>query len=348
MNDKALAGWLDRAVAGCWHGARPASSQPIRGDASGRRFWRVNLEDPSSRAPSSVIAVDLGAEDTPAYVRALGLLDTPLAEPPFVSLQRFFESIGVAVPKIYAFSSAERLLLIEDVGPTALFDAASNATPHDAAVLYRAAIDQLLVIHWEGTRKIDRDCVAAQIAYDERLFRWELEQFLDLGLPMVAPRAEVTPIRGELDRIAAILGGLPRVLSHRDYHGHNLHVQNGAIRVIDFQDALMAPATQDLSVLLTTRQTTRVITPAIERRLLDYYLGGLARRGFQLPSKDDFEAAYRMCVLQHALKVIGRFAWLEKEGRRGYLRFIPYALANARRMLAGASDLDALKRALKG
>jgi hypothetical protein len=41
-----------------------------------------------------------------------------------------------------------------------------------------------------------------------------------------------------------------------------------------------------------------------------------------------------LCVLQHALKVIGRFNALERQGKPGYAAFIPHAAAQARRMLA--------------
>jgi len=347
--------WLADAIAGCWSGARLSRIEAIRGDASARRFWRVAIEDPARVAPHSAIAVDLGPDDLPAYVRALGLVADPPTEPPFVNVHRFLTEIGAAVPKLYAFSAANRMLLVEDVGTTALFDAAAEASAHDAAVLYRDAIDQLLVIHCEGTRRLDDGCIAAHIAYDSRLFRWELEQFIEIGMPMVAPEADVAQIVPELDRLADSLGALPRVLSHRDYHGHNLFVQNGAIRVIDFQDALLAPHAQDLAVLLTTRDTTRVITPAIEERLLNYYIGGLSRyiggisqRSESTPSADALMTSYRMCVLQHALKVIGRFEWLEQQGRRGYLRHIPYAIANARRMLRQMPEFPAIRRALDG
>ena len=50
--------------------------------------------------------------------------------------------------------------------------------------------------------------------------------------------------------LAARLDRFPRVFSHRDYHRENLFIQDGPrIRIIDFQDALMAPAAQDLAVL---------------------------------------------------------------------------------------------------
>ena len=156
----------------------------------------------------------------------------------------------------------------------------------------------------------------------------------------------------ELDDLAARLGGVARVLSHRDYHGHNLFVQNDRmglrIRVIDFQDALLAPAAQDLAVLLTTRDTGRVIGPDAERRLLDYYIAGLARRGAPCPDAGEFVNSYYLCVLQHALKVIGRFNALERQGKHGYAAFIPHAIGQARRMLAApgmAEDFPHLRRA---
>ncbi len=47
----------------------------------------------------------------------------------------------------------------------------------------------------------------------------------------------------------------------------------------------------------------------------------------------EFMNSYRLCVLQHALKMIGRFEMFERNGKTGYRPFIPHALAQARRML---------------
>lgn len=229
------------------------------------------------------------------------------------------------------------MLLVEDVGETSLFQAALDGVAKPAT-LYRSAVDELLLIHVEGTRRLGPGCIAASIAYDERLFRWEMEDFLTTGAASVAPGTDLSALAPELDDLAARLGGVARVLSHRDYHGHNLFVQNDRmglrIRVIDFQDALLAPAAQDLAVLLTTRDTGRVIGPDAERRLLDYYIAGCARRGAPCPDADAFINSYHLCVLQHALKVIGRFNALERQGKPGYAAFIPHAAAQARRMLA--------------
>jgi aminoglycoside/choline kinase family phosphotransferase len=50
-----------------------------------------------------------------------------------------------------------------------------------------------------------------------------------------------------------------------------------------------------------------------------------------------------LCVLQHALKVIGRFNALERQGKTGYTAFIPHAAAQARRMLAALAMLTPKK-----
>jgi hypothetical protein len=298
--------WLIAAVAERFHGAKVTAVDALKGDASSRRFWRVSLshndialdpehapdgaprhqghapQDSRGRllSPATAIAIDLGPDDLPLYARALKLVAEPLAEPPWISVQRFLASIGSAVPEIFAADVRARMLLVEDVGEVPLFEAALHG---DGGDLYRLAADELLVLHLEGTRQIDDRCIASQVAYDERLFRWELAQFVDYGIGEVSTTVQADAIAPELDYLAARLGNYPRVLSHRDYHGHNLFLQmaNGGLRlrVIDFQDALMAPAAQDLAVLLTTRDTVRIVTPTIEKRMLEFYFTAQIRRG---------------------------------------------------------------------
>jgi aminoglycoside/choline kinase family phosphotransferase len=209
------------------------------------------------------------------------------------------------------------------------------------------AVDELLKLHRSGDALPSRDCIAYSIAYDRRLFRWEMERFVEYGIPAIAPGTDGAALGPELDRLAELLGALPRVLSHRDYHYQNLFIQerDGAprIRVIDFQDALMAPAAQDLAVLLTTRDTGTLISPALEAELLDYYFAAAAARARNAPDRAAFAQSYRWCVLQHALKVIGLFVFLERTGKSGYEVYLPAALAQARRMLAADDDFPVLR-----
>jgi aminoglycoside/choline kinase family phosphotransferase len=326
--------WAAQAIARRWPRARIANIAALRGDLSTRRFWRIAIATPpETTAPPTAILVDLGPDDLPRYVRVLNLLPTPISEPPWINLHRFLKSIGAPVPALYDADPARRAMLVEDVGQLSLLDAVRRPGA-DAADLFRLAAEELLRLHVEGTARIDHRCVASQIAYSGRLFEWEFKELSEVGLAAVAPGADSSLIAPELADIAARLDRYPRVFSHRDYHRENLFIEDGPrLRIIDFQDALMAPAAQDLAVLLTTRDTDEVITPAIERRILDFYFAGLARRGVHTLSAADFMTSYRLCVLQHALKMIGRFEMFERNGKTGYRRYLPNLLAQSRRIL---------------
>jgi N-acetylmuramate 1-kinase len=349
MDDSgAFEAWAAEAVARRWPRARIEKITALRGDLSTRRFWRVAIATPpETAAPPTAILVDLGPDDLPRYVRVLNLLPTPITEPPWINLHRFLESIGAPVPSLYDADPEQRAMLVEDVGQLSLLDAV-RLPGADTADLFRLAADELLRLHVDGTARIDHRCVASQIEYSGRLFEWEFKEFSEVGLAAVAPGADSSVIGPELADIAARLDRYPRVFSHRDYHRENLYIEDGPrLRIIDFQDALMAPAAQDLAVLLTTRDTDEIITPTIERRILDFYFAGLARRGVHTLGFEDFMTSYRLCVLQHALKMIGRFEMFERNGKAGYRRYIPNLLAQSRRMLGEMrADFPKLSAAL--
>ena len=344
-----IGNWAQAVIEAKWHGASTQQIADLRGDVSSRRFWRAEISG-GTQAPASAIVVDLGPEDLPLYARTLGRYPRPLPEPPWINLHRFLSDLGFPVPALYEWSRQDRLLLIEDVGTLSLFDAARD-TRSKAADLYRDAVRELMRFHVEGTAAPHRDCLAFSVAYDEQLFAFEMRRFIEVGLATVAPGIDANSLQTDLEKLARQLGALPRVLSHRDSHGNNIFIQGSLaaprLRVIDFQDALMAPAAQDLAVLLTTRDTGDLISPAMEERLLDFYFTGLIRRGITTMTRDEFLRSYSMCVLQHALKCVGLFVFLEREGKRDYAPYIPHAVAQARRMLARlAPDFPYLRGAL--
>lgn len=343
-----VAQWTYQAIEAKWPGAKLAAIDELSGDLSTRRFWRIAIAG-HSHAPSTAIVIDLGPEDLPLYARALKMYPERLPEPPWINLHRFLSTLGAPVPVLYQWSARDRMLMVEDVGSLSLF-AAARSNPAKAADLYREAVRELMRFHIDGTAGAKRKCLAFRVAYDERLFAWEMRRFVEFGLAAIAPGADAHPLEADLARLARELGKLPRVFSHRDFHGNNIFLQGAiaspTIRIIDFQDALMAPAAQDLAVLLTTRDTGELISSAMEERLLDFYYTGLIRRDVATMTRDEFLKSYSMCVLQHALKCIALFVLLEREGKRGYAAYTPHAIAQARRMLARlAPDFAHLREA---
>ena len=212
---------------------------------------------------------------------------------------------------------------------------------------YRKAIDELLVLQISGTGPGTTSAWLSDRPSTERLYLWEFAHFIEYGLeagdkgslPMTERRILDTAFEG----IAGHLSGRPRVLNHRDYHSWNLMVHHDAVVVIDFQDALLAPAQYDLASLLNDRETDQVVTPAVEGRLVAYYLERLEKWGESLPARDEFWEAYLLSALQRDFKVVGRFRYLDLvKGKPGYNRYIAPTLRRIGRNLRRTPGLEHL------
>lgn len=319
--------------------------EELAGDASTRRYARAWIE--GSGAPSTAIVMLLADRGVAISSEELAVLDDAPNELPYVNVHRFLAAIGVAVPELYADASDTGLLLLEDVGDVALWDAVQGRPEREVQRLFELAIDQLLLLQIEGTARLDERCIAFRQHFDERLFLWEFEHFIEHGLPEGAesPAADdLALFRRTFAALASFLDRQPRVLNHRDFHAWNLFVHRGRIRVIDFQDALRAPAPYDLATLLGDRVTPSVVHPDLERRLLAYYASESAARGGRAWSEGELWEVYSACALQKAFKVVGRFFYLDRVKQKpGYLRYVPPTLRQMGRLLASRPELAELR-----
>jgi aminoglycoside/choline kinase family phosphotransferase len=335
---------LARAVRSAFGAAaRVSHVTPLAGDASSRRYFRLALT--GVEAPACVVAMLL-AGDRPALTsEELG--GAPLAqhELPYVNVGRYLAARGLPVPMTYLDASArDGLLLIEDVGDTTLW-AAASADPARTEDLFGAAIDTLVALQVAGARHPDPSCQAFALRFDARLARAELEHFVEHGIETRRgarlPVAERTALLAALAPIVAPFEHGPFALAHRDFMAWNLHLQAGRLRLIDFQDALLAPDTYDLAALLTDRTTGTLIPPPLEEALIRRFVA--AREAAGMPAGGDVTLRYRLCALHRALKVIGRFYFLERvKGKPGYLAYLPAVYDVARQMLASLPSVAEL------
>jgi aminoglycoside/choline kinase family phosphotransferase len=333
-----------RAVFGA--SAALTSLSTLAGDASTRRYHRVDLTGPG--APKSLIVMELSAEGSlPLSTEELAVFKTPPEELPFLSLHRFLNRIGVRVPDLYGHWEREGILLLEDVGDTALWNRVQGLTPDAAEIWYQKAVDELLVLQIRGTPQVDPGCVAFQQRFDARLYMWEFDHFLEYGLkrrPGIRVRSEtIAALRKVFIDVAGTLERQPPCLNHRDYHSWNLMIHEGSVVVIDFQDALLAPPQYDLASLLNDRETDTVVTPAMETRLIRYYRDNRASKSRPSTSADEFEEIYLLSAIQRDLKVVGRFYYLDiVKAKPGYKKFIPPTLRRLKRNLARLPQLGPL------
>jgi aminoglycoside/choline kinase family phosphotransferase len=329
--DDAVAPDVAALVRRRWPGATLAALAPLAGDFSTRRYLRARLT--GGGAPATAVVMVLAGSGLPLSSEELGVLPTPPRELPFLDVHRLLTAIGAPVPALYLADVAAGVLLIEDGGDVLLWDRV-GAAPGDAEALYQRAIDALLVIHTRGTAHADRTSIAFAQRFDARLYRWELEHFLEYGVERRLGRRLDERARGAwhaaFDALSTELALGELVLSHRDYHSWNILMRGTAPLIIDFQDALLAAPEYDLASLLTDRITPRVVSPDVEARLLDYYW-----RARGLVGDEDRTRRYRLTALHRALKVIGRIHYvaIEKQ-KRAPLEFFPDLVATVRRLFA--------------
>jgi aminoglycoside/choline kinase family phosphotransferase len=320
--------------------------QPLAGDASSRRYYRTKLS--GAAAPNSVIIMELPAGSAlPLSSEELAIFKEPPKELPFLNVHRFLAQVGVRVPRLHGHWEKDNILILEDLGDVALWDHVQALGPAEVLHWYRRAIDELLLLQIRGTQARDDDCIAFQQRFDFRLYMWEFNHFLEYGLEK-RPGTRVS--RNLLEQLRAVFIEMAQqldcqtpCLNHRDYHSWNLMIHEGAIAVIDFQDALLAPPQYDLASLLNDRETDRIIGPDLEHQLIQYYLGRREEMGEPKTDPHEFFEIYLLTVIQRDLKVVGRFYYLDVvKGKSGYRKFIPPTVKRLRRNLSRAPQLQAI------
>jgi aminoglycoside/choline kinase family phosphotransferase len=334
----------DKIRAACGTATQIVSLAPLAGDASSRRYFRATLAP--AKAPASVIVMALPAESPlPLSSEELAVFKEPLNELPFLNLHRFLSGIGARVPRLHGRWEKEGILILEDLGDTALWDKVQGLSEQEILAWYQRAIDELLLIQVDGTKARDESCIAFQQRFDYRLYMWEFEHFLEYGLEK---QPGTTASKKTLDELHVAFAGIARrldgeipCLNHRDYHSWNLMVHDNAVAVIDFQDALLAPPQYDLASLLNDRITDTVISPPLEERLLRYYMEQRGARTGTPFVASAFREIYLLSAIQRDLKVVGRFWYLDiVKGKPGYKKFIPGTLRRLKRNLARLPETE--------
>jgi N-acetylmuramate 1-kinase len=286
------------AAAAGWSGA---ARRPLAMDASFRRYYR--LADGARRA------IVMDAPPPQEDVR------------PFMAVQRLLQGIGLSAPAIYAADVENGLLILEDFGDGTFSNLlAAGASESD---LYALATDVLIALH----RRFDVARAPDLPAYDEERLLDEVVRFVDWYLPAMTGSAAPTPIRDAyLEAWRAVLplaAGAPATLVLRDFHVDNLMRLEGRVGVeacglLDFQDAVLGPASYDLVSLLEDER--RLVPAPLREALVARYLAA-----FPALDPGAFRASCAVMGAQRHAKNIGQFArLLLRDGKPQYLRHIPH------------------------
>ncbi len=291
-----------------------AIREPIQGDASTRSYQRLSMDGRNAVLMNAPRGEEGAGEPEGASVEerraigynALARLAGPNMEA-FLVVADQLRVRGFSAPEIIHADVEAGFALLEDFG-SGVYAQIVGADPSREAALYEAAVDCLAAIYrssfprraeWRGSPWTIRD-------YDEAAMLAETDLFLDYFAPDTA-RAITAGERGQfydLWRAAFnMLDAHAPGLALRDFHAENLfwlpvREHEARVGLIDFQDALFAHPTYDLSSLLEDirRDVSEDLFEPLKQRFCEG--AGIAYDGA-------FQAAYAVQSAQRATKLLG-------------------------------------------
>lgn len=306
-------------------GAREVRVEPLPGELSARRFFRLHLH---GGAVARVVARVEAPEDP--RIRPAGAAP----EPPLEPLRRVLEEAGLPVPARLGGDAEAGIELLEDVGDRSLRVAAAEADPEERRRLYREACDLVPRIQRVAPRP---DLPAFRRRLDAELVAFKAELFARHAAPLAlggrpARPGEREAVREGFQAVAEVCVNSPQRLSHRDFQSANLHVcprpSGGRLVMIDLQGAFQAPPEYDLTCLL---RDSYVELPPEER---DAHLARVRPALPDAPDPETFARRFDLLTLTRKGKDLARF--LQAFGERGDRRYLPYVPATVRALREAA------------
>jgi N-acetylmuramate 1-kinase len=278
----------------CAHGWEGARVEPLAGDASFRRYFRV-------AGPRGECVL----MDAPP----------PHEDPrPFVAVAEWLVSVGLSAPEIIGKDMDRGLLLLSDLGRARLRETLDEQ-PGRERELYALATDLLLHLHAHPP-------MPGLPPHGLEQWLTELELFLDWYCPALGLAVDAEGFRAAWREVLEPVAGdgLGPVTVLRDFHAENVMLladREGVahLGLLDFQDALAGHPAYDLCSVL--EDARRDVSPAIEREMLDRYVAAAGEA-------ERFERAYWVLAAQRNTRILGVFTRLwKRDHKAGYRAFQP-------------------------
>ena len=268
-----------------------AAGEPLTGDASARKYFRLRNET------QSAILMDASqARETVA---------------PFVRIDEHLLQLGFSAPTILARDDARGLLLLEDFGDATFARRLDQGAEPER--LFTLAIDVLIALH-----KHPRAISDGLRAYDPEQMLQDIELFLEWCTPGIA-EAGKTGFRKAWHEVLPLAHQVPASLLLRDYHVANLMLLPGRTGIrqaglLDFQDAYQGPVTYDLVSLL--EDARRDVPEELQNKMAARYLAQ-----FPALDRDVFETSMAILAALRHTRVLAIFERLSRhEGKHDYQR----------------------------
>ena len=269
-----------------------AEIDPIPGDASFRRYFRLNLNG----KPAMLMHAPPPHEDPK----------------PFLHVADWLNSKGLRAPEIYASEAGQGWVLLEDFGQDRMRDWIDE-NPAGEVAAYEGAIDALVELHEHEAGPFP--------TYDMPAYLRETALFTEWYCPAAALQVDAQGFEAAWREVLIPLCDRQQtgVTVLRDYHAENIMLLEGSPDspqgLIDFQDALVGHPAYDLVSLL--QDARRDVSEELEASMLARYCAAA-------DPAEDFAADYAVLGAQRNAKIVGIFTRLwKRDGKPRYLDMIP-------------------------
>ena len=279
------------------------------------------------------------------YFRARGTEGTAICmdAPPdkedvttFIDITQRLHQVGIHAPQLYAQNLLDGFLLLEDLGSTPYLSRLSAETVKD---LYADALSTLMLLQQAEADNLP--------LYDDQRLRVEMDLmpqwFLKTHLGLSEHEIPYDLINNTFNALVDSALEQPSVFVHRDYHSRNLMLTpKHNPGVIDYQDAVLGPATYDLVSLL---RDCYIVWPQQQVEWwVDCYRKEAILQGVIPPiDQPTFMQWFDLMGVQRHIKVLGIFARLyHRDGKEAYLQDLPLVLSYVLKIGARHSETHEL------
>ena len=281
--------------------------QPIAGDASFRKFYRLKLKK------SSRIIVFAEKEK---YKNLIA----------YSAINKFLRDNKIFTPRVFKQNYEKSVMIMEDFGDLTFHKFLLNKK--NKLPIYKKLIDLLLKIQKIRPKKKLKTIFTKPHIIDKYSIKYlhqESDLFFDWYLPLFFNQKKVLKIKLMIKKILSKLYqqlNFPNsCFVQRDYPVLNLMKVGNKIGVIDSQDALIGNPAYDLVSLIDDVRITT--SQKLKNKICRYYLTNTFK--IHRLNSNKFMEDFNILSVQRSLKIIGIFSRLFKRDKKNqYLKFIPY------------------------
>jgi NDP-sugar pyrophosphorylase family protein len=258
----------------------------------------------------------------------------------YASIAGFLKEQEISVPAVYAHDPQKRLILMEDLGDGDLF-ALRERPWRERRALYEQTLRFAAKMHALTPRQIPAGLRLME-AYDDKLYRWERNYFLEnlvwnvCGITL--DNTEGDALEKELAAMAGRLLKTDASLIHRDLQSQNVMIKDKKPVLIDFQGMRFGSLFYDLGSLL---YDPYVNFPGEKREeLLRFYYDISGTKH----AWKTFRGLFVQASAQRLIQALGAYGFLGlRRGKPHFLTHIPRGLENLSEAAGKAGNLPLLK-----